>query len=272
MLFIIVILGALLSISLSVVQQRGLNTKIDKTALQMQQIAQAANQYYADWNCWPRSRNCPRGVPTFNYYLPLGNTNNPWGNPYQFAADPNQANNFLISSGDLANSQAANRIASVLPNTNIDPNNSRQVVLSTQAQNVNAISFQIFSTSTLSDAIPTFFTFQCPKGWAGKGTAIPIAISTDEQSCWFNPFFPPYAAILVSGSKVISSLIPSFIYPCTKSAGVSQDTYICNYMLHFTSNVPDWGQACKPTKHEGAGSVTFINIGYCLPPNQTPNS
>lgn len=271
MLFIIVILGILLALSLSVFQQRGLNVKIDKTALQLQQLIQAANQYYADWNCWPNSTTCPGNAPDFNYYLPLGATNNPWGNPYQYGPDPNQTGNFLINSGDLITNQAATRVASVLPNAIINTGDNRQVLVSTQTQNINAISFQIFRAVTLSDLIPTFFAFQCPKGWQGSGTAIPIAISTDEQSCWYPNYYPPFIIILVAGSKLISNLNPTFTYPCTKIPGINQDTYNCNYMLHFTSNVPNWGNACKPDKNEGAGSVTFINIGYCIPPTQTQN-
>ena len=263
-LFIIVIIGIITAISLTSFQQRSLNTKVDKTALQMQQILQAANTYFSAWGCWPNSSSCPNNAPAFNYYLPLGNSTNPWGTPYTFAADPNQSNNFLVYSGNLPNAQIASRVAGFLPNANIDSQNLQQVIVSSQAQ-ANSIMFQYFGTVTLNngDTAPPF-SFNCPKNWIGNASAIPIGIATDKQTCWV-PSPPP--VLIFTGSKVISLLQPLLANACLKSAGPNQDNYSCTFSLTFLSNMQTTSKYCAPRKRGGAGSVTLMQMGYCQPPS-----
>lgn len=83
--FVIAILSAITVLGLAAYKQKVMNTKIDKTALQMQIWLQAGMQYYVNKNQWPSTIT----DLVSSGYLPPGTgsvpdpgiANNPWGNP-----------------------------------------------------------------------------------------------------------------------------------------------------------------------------------------------
>lgn len=103
-LLVLVIVSAVIWGSISFLQQRALQTRIDRTAIQMQQILNAGLAYYVINGYWPPAASAPAGPldclkglnPTFSpapsplpscntIYLPDSLLNNSWGNPYQIA-------------------------------------------------------------------------------------------------------------------------------------------------------------------------------------------
>lgn len=268
MMFIVVIIGLVIALSLATFQQRASNTRIDKTALQMAQLLQAANTYFVSWGCWPESSSCPPNAADFSFYLPVGNKNNPWGKSYTYKVDPNNPDNFLISSGNLASAEAASRVASVLPNASIDTSDNEQVIVAAGggAQG-ESIMFQYFLPAPLlTNGSNQAVIFECPKGWSGSAAGIPIAINATPQVCMWSPLLVPSVSILTPGSDLISNLQLYFTGPCTKTSGPIEDSFTCNGVLAYTSNAQQVPPFCIPKTGQLGGSTTIMEIGYCLPP------
>ena len=139
LLFVIAIIGVLASIGMTLSKQQAQKTKIEKTALQIQQILQAGQSYYADNKCLPDDNSVAAPVnpilsgctnitnpPAFSNYLPIGSTNasgfpiGPWGNVYKWGttADKSKFRVCTEATGPvgLLTSAIANRIAGLLPN------------------------------------------------------------------------------------------------------------------------------------------------------------
>jgi prepilin-type N-terminal cleavage/methylation domain-containing protein len=125
-LFVITILGVMATLGLTLLQQNTVKTKIDKTALQMQQIFQAGLQYYSDQkSTWPDA-NLPSPtyqnycslspLPKFCNYLPVDSQNTPFGKFFYWTpvGVSATAQKFRIC-GPLVSKQIAQRIVSLLP-------------------------------------------------------------------------------------------------------------------------------------------------------------
>lgn len=109
-LFVISIIAVIATIGLTTMQQRAQKVKIEKTALQMQQILQAGLAYYNDNNnTWP---NPPK--PSFDPYIPINGKTSPWGESYTWGGR-NKAL-FRVCTAPTFSKQMAERIASQLPN------------------------------------------------------------------------------------------------------------------------------------------------------------
>ena len=91
MLLVMVIVGILMFAGIRYIEQRTLQMRIDRTALQSQQILNAGLAYYVNNSTWPTNLACLYGniaAPCAIAYLPTpasGTMNNPWGQPYQVA-------------------------------------------------------------------------------------------------------------------------------------------------------------------------------------------
>ena len=113
-LFVIALIGVITAFSLSAYEKKSENTKIDKTALQIQQILQAATAYYNDNSCWPG--NCSgSNIANFSDYLPFGeNPKNPWGNAYHYQTLGPNGERFQVDTSVLTEN-IAKRVANKLP-------------------------------------------------------------------------------------------------------------------------------------------------------------
>lgn len=113
-LFVIAIISVMASLGISVLQQRSQQLKVQKTALQMQQILQAGMAFKADsaTSDWPVS-----GDTTFETkYLPVNSTYNPWGTAvYSYGPVTPDKKKFFVSTV-TPSAKIATQIVALLPN------------------------------------------------------------------------------------------------------------------------------------------------------------
>lgn len=124
-LLVLVIISAIIWGSMTYVQQKALQTRIDKTSIQMQQILNAGLAYYVANGKWPISLDCLKGDTTAGtncslIYLPENLINNAWGDPYVVANSNSlfYVHSNIISTATTANGTAfaiASTLAGVLP-------------------------------------------------------------------------------------------------------------------------------------------------------------
>ena len=86
LIFVVAILGVMATIGLTMFQKQALTNKVDKAAMQMQQLAQSASAFYVDNGEWPAlTANGPEPIE-FRNYLPLESDGSrytdPWGGLY----------------------------------------------------------------------------------------------------------------------------------------------------------------------------------------------
>lgn len=156
LLFFIAIVGIVASISIVVLKQRGYQQKIERTALQLQQLSQAGIVYYLDNNCWPDNSLSPpkckdagnskhvtgdillgidinslgkklkektgKKSEDFTGYIPVGVDINPWGRKNKYKADE-KTGDFLIST-EAPSLNVAKEIAALLPRASYNSDNN----------------------------------------------------------------------------------------------------------------------------------------------------
>ena len=118
--FVIAIIGVTATLGVSYMSKNAERSKEKATALQIQQILQAAMTYYVNNNAWPGigSTVDARSAGTFASYIPAIDRlkTNPWGaNSYTWVAQTSGGKLFTVSTVVPDNNTAA-RIASALPN------------------------------------------------------------------------------------------------------------------------------------------------------------
>jgi prepilin-type N-terminal cleavage/methylation domain-containing protein len=128
LLFVIAIIGVLASFGVSMAVKRTENLKIKKTALEIQQLLQAAMSYNVDHKGdWPDSEqkhtctNKLKHSDPFYAYIPAVNPikNNPWGyGPYCWKVPPNKTGVFYVYT-DTPTKEIAQRIAALLPDSQV---------------------------------------------------------------------------------------------------------------------------------------------------------
>lgn len=179
LLFVIAIIGVVFSIGLSLTRGKAEQFKIEKTALQMEQILQGAMAFYVDNGCWPNMKTgkC-KDIINFDPYLPVGGNRDPWGNMYVFAAPPDAPNKFRVTDTLGAGAPWGNiveRIAALLPNAAAITTDGKKVVYAEVAipgvANNNSDTIKLMgideflcNKDTSSKTI-NFANADCPSGW-----------------------------------------------------------------------------------------------------------
>ncbi len=84
MLLVLVVMSAILVMYIGYMNQKTEQMRLDKTALQIQQILNAGLAYYVNNNVWPVNCTQLGDLSTLQNenYLPSGTINSPYGNPY----------------------------------------------------------------------------------------------------------------------------------------------------------------------------------------------
>lgn len=277
LLLVVFIIGIIATLAINIYQKESLSSKINKTAIQMQQILQAANAYYVDNGCWPMSsqnnacKQCPGTPANFNQYLNLGTVTNPFGNTssfnYSYQPEPQSCKKFQVFSGELPSPQIRDRIIANLPSgipatsgaanqvmteTVVPP----QIIKSAGVANYNVVLLNY--SDTLTNGSQGSFSFNCPTGWTGGGFVVPFILN-------------PYDWI-TNGSWCVGATIhfgPGSNVIGTLSAPVScsgQNAITCNYTVTFQSNVMENKPYC-PWGTTATGTLTFLQAGYCINPN-----
>lgn len=249
LLFIVIIFGVFMALITSAYQQRAINYKINKTAIQMEQILEAAIAYHEDYGSWPTTPNPPTDF--LNYYLPAGSSTNPWGQPYTYTL--NNTGNLQVHSGSLTRASNALQVYSLLPNATLT---STSVTLSapTLPSDINIKSIGTFPTTgpdgnNATGNIPT--PFICPAGSNLSIVAIPAVIQPGS--------YPLHGVIAAcpAGAAPIGNLA-AIIGTCTP--GVS-----CPYTIYFYAEIPDSEAAfaCTSSTNYSGGAANFTYIAYC---------
>jgi prepilin-type N-terminal cleavage/methylation domain-containing protein len=171
LLLVIAIIGILVSTGLSLLQTRAKQTKVEKTALQIQQLLQAGMAYYVDNGCWPAAKgSVPNGCkvqspPDFETtYVPVGSTKNPWGNDYTWTKSENGVLFQLTTK--LADDQTANNIAALLPSAKVT-GSTLLTEITIPAQTAAKIFIAAIGKITFSGGGKTE-SFVCPSGYKSQ--------------------------------------------------------------------------------------------------------
>lgn len=123
-LFVIAILSVLASLGISVLQQRAQQLKVERTALQMQQILQAGMAFKADAadQKWPDCGGSLSGQPmtaNFDKYLPVNVLTNPWGTAQNTFCYPMEGGKKFRVLTTVPSVKIVDQIKALLPNAGI---------------------------------------------------------------------------------------------------------------------------------------------------------
>lgn len=263
LLFIIVIIGIVATLTLSAMQQRATNLKVEQTALQMQQILQSGISYYNDYYVWPASNNPPSAF--IQNYLPIGSASNPWGNAYQYQGNASQTNQFQVYSGTLASAEVANRVSSLLPNAIIDSNNSKQVIAAVEANQLSAIDVKTIGvTPAINDGqVAATFSMRCANGYKPDVITAPMQISADVYPAPTGVSWAGHPQCPM-GSRSFNNL--STTNSCQAPDPTKPNDYKCTITANFNGYIPDWpNHGCYYSTDfvVPSGTVAFSYIGYC---------
>ncbi len=273
LLLVIAILGVLATFSLSLYQQETSRFKIEKTALQMQQILQAATAYYTQNNQWPS--NC--ADPNFNNYLPVGSSVNPWGNNY--ICQPSQeGKKFDVISGDLKSASNAAQVLAILPSAVGYPLNAAQPTqliseiaipadLSTQTTGF-LLQYLGVLNLTSNEAVIAGPSFTCPAGFQGNAITTPIALHTHDW--YFNGL--DWCAGRGRGSRAISIINTNPIGCSVTPQPNGQNLYYCNFSVLYQSNNLVSTGICEWLKNQTLGNIQYAIVEYCIPPQKHGNT
>lgn len=281
LLFIVVIFGIVLALVTSSYQQRTLNVKIEKTALEMQQITQAALAFYTDNNRWPNQQT---DQALFSSYLPGNTVNpiNPWGKAYIY--QPYGSGSLQIISGDLPSMTIAMRLLSLLPNSSLlpDPNTSFTEVsmnIPPSSQKNSFMIAQIDQTGKVNNGVQGNVYFQCPAN-------MPYAAIVGVPSAIWPAYYPTYFVnqdpkgtinYCPGGSGPIGRLFynsfdssqTNTFAPNCATVGTSVG---CNYTIVMSAHIPAFGPQSASvytyycgvaTDSGGTFSVNFSRIAWC---------
>lgn len=130
MMLVIALVAVLATLGISAYQKTTEQSKIDKSALQIQQLLQAGMAYYVDYGCWPafdpNNNLCKQTPPPdFNPFIPIAGKTSPWGSPYNWGNVDDYGRLFFVST--FAPDQlTANRLAAKLPNAYVQPSGNPQ--------------------------------------------------------------------------------------------------------------------------------------------------
>ena|SRR3989338_1611900 len=249
-LFVIALIGVITAFSLSAYEKKSENTKIDKTALQIQQILQAATAYYNDNSCWPG--NCSgSNIANFSDYLPFGeNPKNPWGNAYHYQTLGPNGERFQVDTSVLTEN-IAKRVANKLPFSEVNDKTilTETVIPGATPENQSLIVKDIGSLKITNNASQSLPEFNCPNGYDGYAATSLQSVASNEWN--------PTGSLLGSYPiyQVGTNTSPIL---CNQSG----DTYSCKMSAQFKSR---WRDGNKPKLVEMpiSGNVTAQYIEYC---------
>lgn len=281
LLFVIVVLGAILVLTMNAFQQRTRNLKIQKTAFEIGQIQQAAYNYFTDNNCWPNTTACAKNAPNFKSYLPQAIVNNPWGKPYRYQVDPANATNFMVTNA-LPDQRAAQQIIDLLPDAILNPANTQEVTANIGATLTQRPIIQYIGGSAIlhnnqcgpdgngtvgnycaDRTLPNPFSFTCPVGWSVNAVVAPVYVAPDNYKQRCN-YYLQY--LLVTGSKNLSILYP-FALNCEPQGTIAgRVKWACVYEVQFQSNLLASNCTGDEYFQQNTGDIAFAEIGYCIPP------
>lgn len=199
-LFVIAILSVIASLGISVLQQRAQQAKIERTALQMQQLLQAGMAYKSDSvkQEWPTCD--PQQTPDFDKYRPTGLMGNPWG--YSYTCGKNDPKVTFIVKVKVPTEKIADQIIALLPNagkdTTTDPKKAYVFTEVSGAGGAAAESIifkEFFKDITIGDftgadtyrfdqkgvfKFPYTVPISCPKGMNGHLLFFPLEMTTGD--------------------------------------------------------------------------------------------
>lgn len=245
---VIAIMGIMATFLIPLYRDRMENFKIDKTALQIQQVLQAGTSYWMQNNHkWPGKKGVCAANKTFNdNYVPMDGLMDPWGGNICYA--PANANLFQVTAV-ASNEHYATQVASRLPNAKADYNNAHQpiVIAEVAAPGTTGSQLQgylIKQIGSFTSGNTPLINFTCPTGWTGN-----VATSIDTA--------------LIPLQKTKKQISVEQLQPATMPAtaclqGNADDQHSCRIATIMTV-IP------TTVKHD---KVAISYIAYCIPPKQ----
>jgi len=297
-LFVIAILSVIASFGISMLQKRAQQTKVEKTALQVQQIFQAALAWHADKNEWPyyttegetktvkdacvKTDDAP-SVEFIGKYLPIQEISadnkliNAWGLAYSNCMPPGTAPKpsdpkFQVEVG-LPSAQVAAQVAALLPNAIVKKDTSivhAEITASfggggasdAPVQIVNIGSKLLQNTDFVGGvAVPEqiFGSFSCPNNMTGGMLFLPQKIATGDFAS------KRYAGTSQSIKDLEFEPIPVGSSGCSLSA--SDHQYHCRFNVYFVARSPNEYHTVNATQNEydgsAPGALGFSYVMYC---------
>jgi len=268
-LFVIAILSVLASLGLSVLQQRAQQLKVERAALQMQQILQAGMAFKADdaGGAWPIS--CTQD--TFIKYLSVNSTGNPWGNTT--TCGPVTGTPKFQVKTQVPTEKIADQIIALLPNAGKDITSSPpNVFVYTEVSGTSGgrgttgnIIFNDIVTKTIpnaffsqgtgsnfgrypgvgSESIPQF---SCPSGMQGEVLFLTKQIYTGDDHNF-------------SGTRNIRNL--EYHYNCSYNEDKTKAT--CNFYVFFqAAENGDYPTIVPATSYRSEGDSKYTNAGQLI--------
>ena len=263
---VVALLSVMTVFGISAYHKKTEKTKIDKAALQIQQLLQASAAFYNDNKQWPlgdpANINSSEYINFVSNYVPFGPVaRDPWGDQYSFFFDSKKTSLFYVEV-TVPNKEIANQIINRLPFAALDSPDSNTVkaVIGIPVSATNSgilimgIGTCVFDRKNLSYRLAPF---TCPAGETGYvSTSVQAIVSAHNK----------YPERQGTNSFVISQLSNPNPFPCTSVGQV----YTCTVMGQYNSNVFDrsWHEATLSNADEKqqTGSISFQYITYCKIP------
>lgn len=290
LLLVIIILALLATFGLAMYQRNSDSARIDKTALQIQALLQAATAYYVENGCWPnavpanRSQFCriratkfpqllcnSNTPPPFDNYIPVQLQKNAWGGQYYCQPELTLGKKFQVSmsTGNLP-ATAQTQLLAKLPNSYIANNflYSEVAIPPTNAQpGVLIAKISQYASLQNGSTLNPPFSFSCPKNWSGHANAFIQGFHTIGQykTCQNTP-----------QTMGIGALDPQ-LDNCPQT-DANSNTYTCNGTLLFstmTGQGPLIANTCYEATAAGDPSGAYFDylyIGWCSSPTAAKNN
>ena len=263
LLFVIAIIAVLAMLGISTYQQTAVNTKVKKTALQMQQVLQASMAYYIDdtHQGWPEDGDS-KNPGDFEPFLPIGASDNPWGSMYSWQASDDK-NKFRVTTNVPVSESVGKRIAALLPNATVTAQASNATTITAET----AIPGAAIGPSALNR--PYITKFESIDTPSNSDNQYVVTIPKPINAANPNPGQCP-----INWGANLQAVLEGFIAPTDNkptnpnpmpvsqaSVDVNQDTWEVTVRI-----VPKQSGIIAPNTNNRAKILTIIS---CVPPEQS---
>lgn len=280
LLFIVVLLGLIMLLVVASYQQRTTNIKIDKTALQIEEILQSASFYYSDTQLyqWPSRASCNTfPTPAFESYLPAGSQISPWGTCYTYGATPDGG--FAVSV-DQVPQLFAYRLESFLPNaTHICSGEKCQVTVVLGQASQDPLIVNIQTVASVAGGTITTAPFSCPTGWTGNARIFLVGLLANTTFGEGKNFYNDHTNRCTQGA--LADPLGIGAHPLTVlSTGlnncklIANNQYQCQFNLtsqsYMTDDLHFTNLDCRDFTWRDYGVADLTYVSFCMPPTKKP--
>ena len=278
-LLVIAIIGIVATITLTSYQRQTMNFKVEKTALEMQEIMQAAANYYRDWGTWPYTKNGGFNNYMEAYfvpYLPVATTGSgvylysPWTvgtSNMTYWIDTTDVNKFKVQI-QVPSMTIGRRIAGLLPYGYAWETSGKYYIyayLPAPNQQGSANGLLIKDVGTRKDNnTATPVTITCPPNFTGNVEAVPNDLNA------YDPVSPyGYYYVYRLRAYKMDANSNALNTNCTRGGTDSKGNsyWNCPVSTHYESRASFSGFGFETRK---AGTMGFTYVAFCFPNVYSP--